>query len=254
MPDILIRQRLLDIAGLNILDAPEQWSRLYKEVGLQIAILQAMGAQGAVALGVDSAGNLKVASQPGVGSSIFVRMDSASGTILLSAAGATLDTGGGNVLAVAPYVFDGSALMHGVGSASAINISAQSGLRAALSTLPGQWSITANAALGAQSTASKAAGAAGVRHICTGYSIVISSQAAPAAGTLTINIRDGASGAGTILEAINLQIPAALYAPVFLPRSGLSLVGTAATAMTIESSAAYAAVGVSVNLEGYDAS
>jgi hypothetical protein len=152
-----------------------------------------------------------------------------------------------------PELYNGGFLDRGR-SASAANLAALSGLGSALVASPGEWSVPANAALGAASSASRVAGGAGVRHICTGYRIVVSSQAAPGAGTLTINLRDGATGVGTILEAFNLQIPAALYQPIIISATGLSIVGTAATAMTLESSAAYAAVGVSLNLEGYDAS
>jgi hypothetical protein len=151
------------------------------------------------------------------------------------------------------YLFGGSGFDR-ARDASAANLAAQLGIGTALVASPGEWAAFANGALGAASSASRVAGGAGVRHIGVGYSIIVTSQAAPGAGALTINLRDGATGAGTIVEQLVIQIPAALYAPIVIARSGLSIVGTAATAMTLESSAAYAAVGVSLNLEGYDAS
>jgi hypothetical protein len=138
--------------------------------------------------------------------------------------------------------------------AGAPNMASLSGLGAALVASPGEWTVNANAGLGVASSASRGVGGVGVRHIITGYNVIISCQAAPGAGNVIINIRDGATGAGTIFEALQVGIPAAVFPPIVISRSGLSLVGTANTAFTIEQSAAYAAVQASINFEGFDAS
>jgi hypothetical protein len=68
---------------------------------------------------------------------------------------------------------------------------------------------------------------------------------------LVINVRDGATGAGTILYTE--RITGLAGTTVRVERSGLNLVGTANTAMTVEFAAAPAAGDFQcVNLNGYD--
>lgn len=112
-----------------------------------------------------------------------------------------------------------------------------------------EWAVNAQATAGTPS-ASKAAGAAGVRHVCTGLSIVVA--AGGTAQTPQIfNLRDGATGAGTILATFALS--AAINGIGGVTLTGLNLVGTAATAMTLEAAGAgAAAVVASVNMFGYD--
>ena len=87
----------------------------------------------------------------------------------------------------------------------------------------------------------------------TGFTILLSAAVALVASTIIINIRDGASGGGTILESLEIDVPAATLPPFAIIRSGLSLPGSAATAMTIEGSAAIANLRQSISWEGYDA-
>jgi hypothetical protein len=116
------------------------------------------------------------------------------------------------------------------------------------------WSVTHAPAAGVQATATRAAGTAGVRHVCTGVSIVVSGgPVAPAAQTLTFNLRDGASGAGTILASWTVGVEAVAGKTVPIPIPPLAIPGTAATAMTLEGSAAPGANTLeSVVLTGYD--
>jgi hypothetical protein len=140
-------------------------------------------------------------------------------------------------------------------AASAANLAAQSTVNAMLTSHPGQWTVTHAPGAAAQAVASKAAGAAGVRHVCTGLVVTVAAGAvAPTAALVTVNLRDGATGAGTILATFQLAIPATAGACVVLPVSGLKIPGTAATAMTLETSAATGTnVAASVTLFGHDA-
>lgn len=139
-------------------------------------------------------------------------------------------------------------------TASAANLAAQSGLGALLIGPPGEWDVSSTPAVGAQATASRVAGAAGVRHIARRVSFGFSSSAALAGVTsVTFNLRDGATGAGTILKSWVFALPAAIITP-FAINFEVNSIGTAATAMTLETLAAVAGLQVFTNLSGYDAS
>jgi hypothetical protein len=91
----------------------------------------------------------------------------------------------------------------------------------------------------AQATATRAAGTATQRHVCTGVSIVVSGgPVAPAAQTLTFNLRDGATGAGAVLASWTIGVEAVAGKSVPINLSGLEIAGSYATAMTLEGSAA----------------
>jgi len=138
-------------------------------------------------------------------------------------------------------------------SASAANLAAQSGLGAALVTLPGNWTLTSAPGVGVQATATKAAGAAGVRHVLTSINASINASAAQT--PLTVVVRDGAAGVGTILWQDRLSAPATPFADSRVSLSGLNIVGSAATAMTVEFTAAGAGTTFeTVSATGYDAS
>lgn len=112
------------------------------------------------------------------------------------------------------------------------------------------WQIQNTPAVAAQATASQAAGAAGVRHVCKRIMVSVSAGAT-AQTPLAFNLRDGATGAGTILWSIALS--AVVNTSTFYDADNLNLIGTAATAMTIESAAATAAaVQGTVQAQGYD--
>lgn len=139
-------------------------------------------------------------------------------------------------------------------SSSAANMSAStSGMGGQISTAPGMWAVQSNPAAGTAASASRAAGGAGVRHVCTSVYVAISATTAIAAGTLTFNLRDGATGAGTVLMSWQV-IEAAATVPftVVVQLSGLAVFGSAATAMTLEGSASVANLVSSINLTGYD--
>jgi hypothetical protein len=134
-------------------------------------------------------------------------------------------------------------------TASQNNIGAASSDGALLATLPGEWAIFHQPAVATRATISRAA-VAGVRHVCKGFSAVLNCVAAVTV-PLVINVRDGATGAGTILYTE--RITGLAGTTVRVERSGLNLVGTANTAMTVEFAAAPAAGDFQcVNLNGYD--
>lgn len=116
------------------------------------------------------------------------------------------------------------------------------------------WVASSSPAAATQASASRAAGAAGVRHVCTAISITVNGDtAAPAAQVLTFNLRDGASGAGPVLATWKVGVEAVAGKTVTINLSGLNIPGSAATAMTLEGSAAPgASTFESCTLAGYD--
>lgn len=116
------------------------------------------------------------------------------------------------------------------------------------STQLSTWSVIDTDAGATQATASRAAGGGTVRHVATGVTICRgdTSAAAPA----LIHLRDGATGAGTILRSWVIGVAAGLSQ--CLDVTGLNMTGSANTAMTLEFAAAGAATSTStVTLTGY---
>jgi len=114
---------------------------------------------------------------------------------------------------------------------------------------PTDWSVKHVPAAATQATISKAAGAAGVQHVCTSLMGVISTVGT-AQTVLVLNLRDGASGAGTIVWSQQFILP--VNTTLVIAQSNLNIIGTAATAMTLEFSAAGVADSVcSVSMTGY---
>lgn len=119
--------------------------------------------------------------------------------------------------------------------------------------MPAQWAATHAPAANTQATASRPAGGGSLRHVCTAFSArIVAGSTAPAAATVQVNLRDGASGAGTILMSFALAITATAGANDSITLSDLNIVGSPATAMTLEFSAAGGANTVeSVAMSGY---
>ncbi len=139
--------------------------------------------------------------------------------------------------------------------ASATTLSAtNSGVGGVITTAPGMWAVTHAPSINPAAVASKTAGSAGVRHVCTAVAITLGqSTTGTVQAALIFNLRDGATGAGTILASFTLSSPSATGPTTVLTLSGLNLFGTAATAMTLESASAPAAnVYASCSLFGYD--
>jgi hypothetical protein len=99
-----------------------------------------------------------------------------------------------------------------------------------------------------QATISQAAGGAGVFNHATCISATFASGAT--GGTGTLNLRDGATGAGTVLQSWDLSAITLTSIGVYI--SGVDIPGSANTAMTLEFAAAGAATTLEkVNLVGY---
>lgn len=99
----------------------------------------------------------------------------------------------------------------------------------------GNWAVTSAPAANTVASASKAAGGAGVRHVLTGLQAkIVGGTTAPAAIQVTVNVRDGATGAGTILAAFTMVLAAAIAAKDEINLTDLNIVGSANTAMTVE--------------------
>jgi hypothetical protein len=101
-------------------------------------------------------------------------------------------------------------------------------------------------AAGAQATCSFAAPAANQRFICTSISATLSGTAA---GTATLNLRNGASGAGTILWSKQVTIPANGIWECNL--ADLLIAGAYGAALTLEFAAGVATDLESVAMTGY---
>jgi len=115
-----------------------------------------------------------------------------------------------------------------------------------------RWTVVSAPAVSNQATASLAAEAA-VRHVADCVTFSAGSTTAPALTNLTINLRDGATGAGTVIASWDVVIPAATgqnVAPFGV--CGLNLVGTTNTAMTLEFSALLTNLLESVTLTGFN--
>lgn len=112
-----------------------------------------------------------------------------------------------------------------------------------------QWGITNTSAAAGTATISKAA-ITGFRHVAMCVSASIGVGAA-AQGPVTFVVRDGATGAGTVIWTGTMSAAAA-GTGMIAQQCGLNIVGSVSTAMTIEFTAAGAANTVeSVSLSGF---
>lgn len=134
------------------------------------------------------------------------------------------------------YVFDGTNFDR-LYSGSAANLSSAAAPPSMLATQPGEWAIQSSPAAGVQATISRAAVAA-QRHVCKGFSITLNAVGAIVV-PVVVNVRDGGTGAGTILWSGRFTAPAGTT--VVVTRDNLNLIGSVNTAMTIEFAAAPAA-------------
>ncbi len=135
---------------------------------------------------------------------------------------------------------------------SAANLSSPLNEAVPLTEKGARWSEYSTQAAGFQAKASISAGATGVRHVVDCVSYSAGAITAPAATVLEINLRDGATGAGTIIWQKWITIPATAAPHYDANFCGLNLIGSAATAMTLEFSAGLTNENESVSLTGYD--
>lgn len=124
-------------------------------------------------------------------------------------------------------------------TASAANLALGNSTGAELVEYGPRVAVNSQPAVSTQATASVAAGGAGVRHVFDHVCFSGGSTTAPALTQLAINVRDGATGAGTVLvsfQAIVVGSTGQNVAPYCSP-VGANILGTANTAMTAEWSA-----------------
>lgn len=178
-----------------------------------------------------------------------------AGNVLIVDATQTYQMPTGDAQARAVQVAPGDGT-NGFKSAGATNVNAKSGNNAQLVAEPGQWVATSAPIVNTQASASQAAGGAGVRHVCNAISAtLVADTTAPAATVATLNLRDGATGAGTVLASWTLAIEAVAGDKCIINLSGLNIPGSANTAMTLEFAAAGGAhTFESCTLIGHDAS
>lgn len=150
----------------------------------------------------------------------------------------------------------GRAAYETAASTAADRVNASFDLYGRLRVVPGYaeanaWAISNVAAANTAATVSKAAGSAAQRHVCTGFQVTMSSLGAPTPEVIVFQIRDGATGAGTVIWSGSISLPAVAGTSTSCGLTGLWLVGTAATAMTIETAQGGGANDyISVNLQG----
>lgn len=114
----------------------------------------------------------------------------------------------------------------------------------------GWWSQVHQPAATTAASTSKAAAGASVKHVATSATVCISAVAAQA--DMIFNLRDGATGAGTIVWTARLSQPT-VGASLCVASGAINIVGTANTAMTLESASAPATNNfATVSLAGYD--
>lgn len=128
---------------------------------------------------------------------------------------------------------------------SGTSVATGSGEGVEVCTEPGHKSATHEPAAATQATCSIAA-AANTKYVCKEISASIACGAT-AQTPISVRLRDGATGAGTVLWSMMLSAPANTCATIYL--TGLSIPGSNNTAMTLEfSGAGVAASQQTVNL------
>lgn len=100
-----------------------------------------------------------------------------------------------------------------------------------------EWSLISAPAAATKASATVAAAGVGVRRIMSSLSFSLSAIAAQ--GEIEVQVRDGATGVGPVLWQMGVNAP--VGGNINFSLSGLDLLGSVNTAMTIEFSAAPAA-------------
>jgi hypothetical protein len=138
-------------------------------------------------------------------------------------------------------------------SVSATNNTATTTLGVAYSTPLTTWFTVPNTTSSAATAAtiSKAAGGGTVRHVVTGVTFCFQDSAINTVARL-VNLRDGATGAGTIIKSWYVSNGGVAGGAQCEHESGLNITGSANTAMTLEFAAAPAATASeTVSFQGY---
>jgi hypothetical protein len=149
--------------------------------------------------------------------------------------------------------FDGTNVQR-IKTTSAANNSSTNQTGVELHEKGARWSVSSVTGSATAASASKAAGGAGVRHVVDCVQFSAESTAAIVATQDDVVLRDGATGAGTVLmqwRNAAVSVAAAQIGQV-INVCGLALIGTANTAMTLEYTAGLTNVLMSATITGYD--
>lgn len=158
------------------------------------------------------------------------------------------DRGTAGLLGVGLSGFDG-AQWDRIRTVSNLNNVATTSSGAVYTAQLATWSVVNTQAGAVQATASKAAGGGTVRHVATDLTVCFGDTAV--AAPRLAHLRDGATGAGTILRSFILGVPVANDTKCENV-NGINITGSANTAMTIEFAAAGSATATAtVSLSGY---
>lgn len=111
--------------------------------------------------------------------------------------------------------------------------------------------VVSNPAAGSQASASQAAAGALLKNVATMICFSAAATTAPALTAGTVNLRDGATGAGTIKATFQITVPATTGQSILPFCTAVNVVGSLNTAMTLEFSAGIANLIESVTLHGY---
>lgn len=250
----VIRRVLLPADDLSLEFERAGYYGLGDDIKLGLSLLYGIGPNQPRLITVDDAGRLILGAPP-VGTLVgAVNIADSTGPIARVAVPSD-GFGGGvpNLEVMSVPMLQNGAAFDRQRQASSTFMGNTQGVGAALVSPPGMWSVINSAGVGNQSTATKAAAGAGVRHICTGIVVAFGAVAAPVATFLTWNLRDGTTGVGTVLAQGLVAVPAAVFQSDPIVITGITIPGTAATAMTLEFSAALANLAGSVTLLGFDA-
>jgi hypothetical protein len=134
------------------------------------------------------------------------------------------------------YAYDGAAFVR-VLTGAAANLATNNPAGAQLVQQSGEWAINHTPAANTVATISKAA-VASQRHVCKSITVTLVGLAAAAEATVLVNLRDGATGAGTILWSTRLLVTGTTGSQTGVALAGLNIVGSVNTAMTLEFAAA----------------
>jgi hypothetical protein len=139
--------------------------------------------------------------------------------------------------------------------ATAVTLTARPALGVQVVTKPSSWTVVSAPAANAQGSASIAAEAA-VRHVADCVSFSGDAAAAVTAAAGSVVIRDGATGAGTIIWQLRIAHLVAAAAGIQTIAAfgvcGLNLVGTTNTAMTAEFNAGVTGEEQAITITGYN--
>jgi hypothetical protein len=178
----------------------------------------------------------------------------------LFAVDAIADTGSApNILSAGVSIFGGGTAWPRVRSGSLTNfpvsstLTARNSIGAVVETKDSRWVVNAISATAASATI---ASEASVRHVLDTVCWSGVSSGSVTAASHAINIRDGATGAGTLLATFLVAFPTAAASGVqVIPPfciSNLNLVGSTATAFTVEFDAGSTNVSTNVFMTGYN--